>query len=271
MLEFKEWFLESTEWLYTIIWQTDFFFFDFWSFPHFWSGCFLLLIFTAKNFRRKWALILSILFAYEAFEIIIKYFVFNIFKPETFPDQITDFVVGISGSISAYYLIVFTVNIFQNRAKNQIEIFITAFITAQTISFLWVGFYDYTNGFAPNIFEHFNYVTYGVMFFINFAILNIYWFTQLKFKNELTVIVFTNSLSVVLIILIEIISHNVFLINLITDVNNSPLIFGLLKGDTALKIFYLTVGFWTIGVYKYLFSLYKSAEKNIQLINNNSN
>ena len=109
------------------------------------------------------------------------------------------------------------------------------------------------------------------LFFINFAISNIYWFTPLKFKNELTVIIITNSLSLVLIILIEIISHNVFSINLISDVNDTPLLFGLLKGDTALKIFYLTAGFWVIGLHKYLFSLYKSARKNIQLMKNNSN
>jgi hypothetical protein len=99
------------------------------------------------------------------------------------------------------------------------------------------------------------------MFFINFAILNIYWFTPLKFKNELTVIIVTNSLSVALIILIEIISHNFFSINLITRVSDEPLLFGLLKGDNTLKSFLLTAGLWSIGLYKYFYSLYKSAEK----------
>jgi hypothetical protein len=140
MLEFKEWFLENTEWLYTIIWQTDFFFFDFWSFPHFWSGCFLFLIFTAKNIRKKWIIILSILFAYEVFEIIIKYFVFNIFKPETFPDQITDFVVGISGSICAYYVMRLTVNIDQNHAKNQIEFLLLRLLQLKLYHFFGLDF-----------------------------------------------------------------------------------------------------------------------------------
>ncbi len=85
--------------LYTVIYQTDFFFIDIWSFIHFGNGFILMVVLMRKGSRQPIALLLALLFCYECVEIAFPYFAVHIFKPEIIPDQFTDILIGLLGGL----------------------------------------------------------------------------------------------------------------------------------------------------------------------------
>ncbi len=87
----------NTEWLYTVLYHNKYFFFDYWSLVHFFSGFFIPVILSNLRIRRIYFITFLLLVLYEVVEISLIYVAFNIFKPETIKDQITDIIVGFFG------------------------------------------------------------------------------------------------------------------------------------------------------------------------------
>jgi hypothetical protein len=87
--------------MYTVLYRSPWFFFDIWSFNHFFSG--MLIIFLARRcgsgVRARWTLLMALLLGWELLEILFLYISVHIFLPETIPDQFTDIVVGVLGAL----------------------------------------------------------------------------------------------------------------------------------------------------------------------------
>ena len=94
--------LENTKWLYNTLFSNEIFYIDYWSVVHLFSGGLIFVLICSTNLKYKWGALFAILFAYEFFEVIIKYLAFDIFKPETFKDQITDLAIGVLGGFINY-------------------------------------------------------------------------------------------------------------------------------------------------------------------------
>lgn len=131
--------ISYTEWLYTKLYQNDYFFLDLWSFVHLWFGFIITVILLSKKVKKLFIILLSLLLFYEVLEILIAYFALGIFKPETFKDQFTDIVVGMTGGLVAAVIIrYYTLNV-AKKTKN-LEIGLMLFASF-TYAFCWVGFY----------------------------------------------------------------------------------------------------------------------------------
>jgi hypothetical protein len=98
-------FLDHTDWLYTIIYENQFFFFDYWSIIHFASGLLIFLGLSILKIKRRFATLLFILIIYEIGELIIRETGYEIFRQELRVDQITDIWLGMLGGLVAYLIL----------------------------------------------------------------------------------------------------------------------------------------------------------------------
>lgn len=249
---------ENTDWLYTVIYQNQFFFLDYWSVVHFLSGFFLPVILYNLNSKRIYSISILILFFYEIVEISLIYLAFNIFRPETIKDQFTDLIIGSLGVIL----------IWKNRnadfSARIYSYYLPSILSAFIISFLWVGFYNYK---------------YNIEM-INTAGLNIWafswWFAGLLFilfvaeglkntiKNKFILYQTVYLIYLFCLLTFEYLGYNVFNIRKISDTENSALIFNLIHGTTQLHIFYLIAPLLTFLLYSITRKIFISYFKGIK-------
>jgi len=134
MDHFVIWIKQHTGWLYTRIYENQFFFLDFWSFAHLWSGFVLFILLLTLRYRHPWFWLTIYLSIYEIVELAMLYLSLHVFQPETIKDQVTDILVGISGGFLSYLFV-------NQKIFNRIALFekidSEALIVAMTISFLW--------------------------------------------------------------------------------------------------------------------------------------
>lgn len=246
---------DKTEWLYTILYQNNFFFLDYWSFLHFLAGFFLVVLltnFSTKNIITKLFLILIL---YEVVEISLFFISLNIFKPEIIKDQITDIFIGFIGGISWLTI----VRLKKSPYESQVVKLVTSFI----ISFLWVGFYGYRYNINYLNTEGLNIWSFILWFIGSNIILVLYEFLIRSFHKSLKAILIFYIIYLILLILFEFIGQEVLLIHEISKQNSSPLIFNLIHGNIYLHIFYLTAPFIIISLYNILGFFFEKSSKNI--------
>jgi len=83
------------KWMAEPICHKKYFYLDKWSFVHFASGLILGLIFSHYfSINRAWLLVLTILIAYEFFELAISGY---LFRRESTLDKIWDIIIGMAG------------------------------------------------------------------------------------------------------------------------------------------------------------------------------
>lgn len=238
MKEFVLWIRHNTDWLYYKIFETNFFFIDFWSFAHFSSGLLLFLILSYFNFKNKFIIILTILFFYELIEILIVFFTLNIFKPESIKDQFTDLYIGLLGAYISKFIFNKIKNYEPINKKNLIRTFSIVFASIQ-ISFWWVGSYGYTynynylNSSGLNYFAFFGWCMFLIIIGFFF-----YYFNE-KFNNVIKSIIITYLIYFIILFLIEYIAFYILGIKESSPKDKLPLIFGLIHGTLFLHIVYL--------------------------------
>lgn len=132
---FVSWVKQHSGWLYVQIHENQFFFLDFWSLTHLWSGFVLFSVLQAYTYRHPWLWLVIYLSIYEIVEISMLYLSLHAFQPETIKDQLTDIIIGILGAVLSYFFV-------RQKAKRRFAFFdkidIDALFVAETMSFLWI-------------------------------------------------------------------------------------------------------------------------------------
>lgn len=133
---FVIWIKQHTAWLYSQIYENQFFFIDLWSFVHLWSGFVIFSLLLALKYKQPWLWLIIYLFLYEVAELTMLYVSLNLFKPETIKDQFTDIFIGIFGGylnyLYVYQMVRYKIEFFKNF--NFVSLFVSL-----TIAFLWVS------------------------------------------------------------------------------------------------------------------------------------
>lgn len=224
---------ENTDWLYTVIYQNQFFFLDYWSIVHFVSGFFLPTILFKLKFKRIYSISFLILITYEFVEISLIYFAFNIFRPETIKDQITDLIIGSSGVV-----LIWKCRLSQLNTKI-FSFFLPSILSSFIISFLWVGFYNYRYNIESLNTRGINIWAFAWWFAGLLFILFVAEGLRKNFQNKFIYYPILYLLYLISLLTIEYIGFNFFNIRKTSDTENSALIFNLIHGTTQLHIFYL--------------------------------
>jgi len=249
--------ISYTEWLYTKLYQNDYFFLDLWSFVHLWFGFIITVILLSKKVKKLFIILLSLLLFYEVLEILIAYFALGIFKPETFKDQFTDIVVGMTGGLVAAVIIrYYTLNV-AKKTKN-LEIGLMLFASF-TYAFCWVGFY----GYAYNI-EFFN--SKGINWFAwllwtTGSFLSILFFSKLSNYSFLFNFLTTWAVYFFVLLLVELIGYHLLNIQEISEPRSKALVFNLIHGTSLLHFFYVFSPFFFISLFLIVKKLFFKALK----------
>jgi len=244
-----EYIYKNTGWLYIKILGNSIFFFDFWSFVHLWSGAILITIFAIAKFRHKWSTLFAFLLFYEITEIILRFAALKVFLPETIKDQFTDIIVGMTGGYLFYKWLVY----YSSEGKN-IKTFLLSYkthialLTAFTIAFLWVGFYEYKYNVPVLNFSGFNYAAFSFWSFGIFLILVTYNYLTTNLKKHYSMILVWIIYFIILCI-IEYILYHFFGVRESGQHVHKPLIFDIIHGTKVLHIFYLVAPFISVTLY----------------------
>jgi hypothetical protein len=246
---------ENTEWLYTVIYQNQLFFIDYWSFMHFFSGFILLAIisiFTKKNVISK---LILFLLSYELIEISLYFISLNIFKPEIIKDQLTDVIIGLLGGLLWLSLARLKDNTISSKASKVMTSFI--------ISFLWVGFYNYKYNIKFLNTEGLNLWSFSLWFIGSNIIISLFQLIRNRFDNLLISISLHYLSYISALIILEMVGQEVLQIHEISKSNSQPLIFNLIHGNNFLHIFYLTAPFTLLVNHSILYHILQKSKKSI--------
>lgn len=226
----------NTDWLYTVIYQNKFFFIDYWSIVHFFSGFFLPVILSNLKFRNVYLKSFLILVLYEIIEISLIYLAFNIFKPETIKDQFTDIIIGLAG----VYLIYLIKNFYLIKESKDLSNYLTAFISSFIISFIWVGFYKYKYNFESLNNVGLNLWAFGWWFTALLLVLLFYHKMNLKILNRIFTMLITYLAYLISLLIFEYTGYNLLGIREISKTSSHSLVFDLIHGTKVMHIFYLS-------------------------------
>ncbi len=240
------WYLEHIDWLYTIIYQNDFFFFDLWSIVHCWSGFVLYISLKALHAKKPLLILLCILFIYNVMEVLFIYFALNIFKPETVNNQFTDIIIGMLGGMIGFLILRFSSLNKKTQIRN-LNLF-TIFLASITYAWLWVGFYqyDYNQEFynSPGI----NIGAF--VFWVLGAFATIWFSTLIRLSNIWLKWLVIWALYLVCLFAVEYFGFVILSLHESSKANAQPLLFGLIHGTPVLHFVYAFSPFFTISIYK---------------------
>lgn len=240
--------LTYTSWLYTKIYQNEYFFFDLWSLVHFWNGFMLFFLVSSTKTRSPFTSLLIILFVYEVLEILAAYFALGVFRPETFKDQFTDIFVGLAGSGLGLF-------IFRNTSLkipfqvNRLNIFIIM-IASITYGFLWVGFYGYS--YNVNFFNSPGINWYAWMLWTLFQFMIIYSFEYVRIKNLIVRFFLIWSIYIIVLFTFEALGYYILNLREVSNPNATPLILGIIHGSPVMHFMYLLSPLFSITLFRFL-------------------
>jgi len=244
-------------WLYTKIFENSLFFFDYWSFIHLWSGLVIFMLLAAFKFKRKWLWLFSSLFLYELLEIAFLFFALNIFKPETFKDQVTDIIIGLIGGWISYQLIsIKSGKTFLAMISQKFQIILSSF----TFAFIWVGSYQYQYNISYFNTPGLNLWAFFLWLLGGYYIIELYLFIKKRVENKTNQLIFLWLTYIISLLILEFIGYYCLHIAEISFSYDNSLIFGLIHGSFWLHVYYLISPFLIIAFYEILTWISASAQ-----------
>ncbi len=237
----------NTDWLYVVIYQNKLFFFDYWTFVHFFSGLILPVILFNLRIQKVFLVSIILLILYEILEISLIFLAFNIFRPETIKDQITDILVGIFGLISTMKLKYWSSS---GKITSKVLSTIAKFIVATAIAFLWVGFYGYEYNVSVLNNNGLNLWAFGLWFTAMFFICLLFEYLKTRFDNKLVLFSVLYIIYSIGLLIVEFLGYYVFDIHEVSKNISYPLILNLIHGTKVLHYFYISVPLIVILFYR---------------------
>jgi len=241
----------NIEWLYKVVFEYKWFYFDLWSFVHLWSGGIFFIILTANNVKKRWFWLLLGLSVFEVVETLFFILVLNLFKPEKSIDIVTDIGVGMLGGYLMYLFFKWDMG-----GKHTKQFCIV--ISALTIAFIWVGSYGYNYNLPFFNSPFINWWALCCWAMSGAAIVLVFSILRRKMNTILAIsvpwIIYAGFL-----LLFEYIAFHQLSFKEIGH-GSTPLIFNAIHGATIMHVFYAVAPALFIGLYMLLYSLFKKYE-----------
>lgn len=247
MDEFYSYFLKQTGWLYLKIFENKLFFIDYWTLPHLWSGLVIFTILTALGTKHKAFWFIFLLTSYELLEVFLEIFALNIFNPETIKDKLTDIIIGVIGGVAGYNILRW---VSQKTKYPWLRRTTPILFSSVTLSFLWVGNYQYHYNIAWLNIPGLNLWAFGIWLAGGFIVL----YSYLLMKKTISIlslqVIFSWLIYFCLLILIEFFGYHLLHIREASPHEKNPLIFGLIHGSRSLHVYYIIFPFIIILFYE---------------------
>jgi len=257
---FIEWARIHTEFLYTMIYENGFVFFDFWSIAHFWSGMVLFLVLAAINVKYKWFLMVFFILLYELIEVSFILFAFNIFQPERYNDLIMDTIVGLSAGLISYLILL---NKSNTKKIENLPAWLLMLFSSVTLAFIWVGNYQYKYNYEIFNTKGLNLGAFGLWTIGGFVYLLFYHACIRKERRIIRRFFLAWVVYFVLLLALEYTGYYTMRWHEVSIPGAKPLIFGLIHGNLALHLYYLIFPLLVIPLYEIFMYLVFRAQINL--------
>lgn len=256
----REWFRVHTEFLYTLIYKNHLLYIDFWSLVHTWSGLLLFTLLIANGVKRKWFWFFFLIVIYEATEVAFIYFALHMFRPERLNDQVIDVFVGAFAAGICYFTL-----LYKSGEKRVVYLptWILMIFSSVTFAFVWVGNYQYAYNYGILNTNGINLWAFLLWLAGGFGLLKIYVFIKGREINVIKQLIYSWTIYVVSLLILECIGYYGFKIREVSVDNPEVLIFGILHGNRALFIYYAVFPFLVIPFYVLLSKQVYKAQFNL--------
>jgi len=248
---------EYAGWLYTKLYQNDFFFIDLWSIVHCWSGFVIFLGLKSLKAKKPLWTLLTLLFIYGVLEILFTDFTLDIISPEIIKDQFTDIIVGMIGGTIGFLIVQFG-SLNNDKHLKSLNLFII-FLASVTYAYVWVGFYRYQ--YNNDLFNTPGINIGGFIFWTMGAFATIFGFTLIKIRKFWLKISVSWVIYIVVLFIVEYFGFVIMGWHESSKENATPLLFDLIHGTKTLHIVYILSPFFTISIYLGLKKLFLKALK----------
>lgn len=250
---------DNSDWLYSIIFEYKWFYYDLWSFVHLWSGGIFFAALSAYSIKWRWVKLLLLLFISGFVETSISVGTFNLFESERSLGIFNDIATGMIGGYIMNWFLKWKYT--KERSK-----WLALFISALTVAFLWVGSYGYNYSitfFNSPFINWWALTAWGVS-----GMIMIFIFDYIKSKkNFILGVTLTWFTYIVILFAVEYIAYHMIALREVSE-GTTPLIFDIVHGNTIMHIYYTTAPLYFIGLYTLLKYLFKRSTDNID--NNNT-
>jgi hypothetical protein len=249
------WFRDHTEFLYSTIYQKWFFYIDFWSLVHLWSGFVIFMMLLALQTKKIWFWFIFIIIAYELIEVLFVFFAFHIFKPEKLNDQLLDIFVGLIAGYLCKRLLSSKLN---ESGSHLISGWQLMLFSSMTFSFVWVGNYQYAYNAALLNTKNFNLFAFSVWLAGGFILLQVYHKVKLTFSSGAKRFIIMAILYLTSVLLIDNTGRHLLGIEELNANGEKMNSRGIIHGHLAQYIYYLLFP-WLIIIFHE--TLVKQAQK----------
>ncbi len=257
---FFRWLFAHTGWLYVKIYENDFFFIDYWTFPHLWSGLIVFVLLAALGWRRQFFWLIFFITMYEVVEILLEIFALHIFKPEILKDKLTDVMTGLLGGVIAWAILRWTARV---ERSSWLTCNTPILFSSGTLSFLWVGSYQYRYNIEWMNFAGLNLWAFLLWMAGGFIFLKIYISLKSRSRQKYIAVFLSWIIYFILLLVIEFAGYHLLQIRETSIHHKRPLLLGLIHGSPGLHLYYLLFPFIIILFYEYLLKIIARAQRNI--------
>lgn len=239
---------DNSEWLYSIIFEYKWFYYDLWSFVHLWSGGIIFAILSAYKVKRKWIILLGILSVSKLIEVSFSFSIFELFKPERSVSILNDIVIGMTGAFLMH--LYFNWKLTKKHPK-----WLALFISSITIAFIWVGTYryNYSIPFFNSPFINWWALTAWTVSGMTIIFVSSYIKTKINYFFGVTI---PWLIYLILLFAVEYIAYHLLSLREVSE-GATPLIFDIVHGSRIMHIYYTTAPLYFIGLFFLLNYLFK--------------
>ena len=248
---------DNSDWLYSIIFEYRWFYYDLWSFVHLWSGGIFFAILSGYKINRKWIKLLLILTAIAYIETSLSIKTLNLFHSERSLGIFNDIATGMIGGYFMYWFLKWKYT--KKRSK-----WLALFIASLTISFLWVGFYGYRYSIAFFNSPHINWWALTAWSFSGMIMIFVFNFIKNK-KNYFWGVTITWLIYIILLFTVEYIAYHLIALREVSE-GTTALVFDVIHGSRVMHVYYTTAPLYFIGLYvslKFLFKKSTDSKSNV--------
>lgn len=241
---------DNSDWLYSIIFEYKWFYYDLWSFVHLWSGGIFFAALSAYKAKWKWVKLLILLSVLGFFETSISIGSFNLLESERSLGIFNDIATGMIGGYIMNWFLKWKYT--KNRSK-----WLALFISSLTIAFTWVGSYGYKYSITFFNSPHINWWALTAWSVSGMIMIFVFDYIKSK-KNYFWGIVLTWLIYIILLFTVEYIAYHMIALREVSE-GTTPLIFDIVHGNTIMHIYYTTAPLYFMWLYVFLKFLFKKS------------
>ena len=241
---------DNSTWLYSIIFEYKWFYYDLWSFVHLWSGGIFFAVLSAYKVKGKWIKLLFILTVLAFLETSFSIRIFNLLQSERSLGIFNDIATGMIGGYLMYWFLKWKYT--KKRSK-----WLALFIASLTSSFLWVGFYGYRYSIAFFNSPHINWWALTAWSFSGMIMIFVFDYIKNK-KNYFWGVAITWLIYITLLFTVEYIAYHLIALREVSE-GTTALVFDVIHGSRVMHVYYTTAPLYFIGLYIFLKFLFKKS------------